>query len=179
MLNYVPIPTELIKSELISSNAKLTFLGLSLFANIKTHRCYVRISIIAQSLGLSESSVKRGIKELSDNKYINIINRTGHSSIYDLSKLFTYSPSYSPEGEGVGQIDTEVGQIDPGVGQIDLGVGQIDLHKERELKERELKEKKERNENFSFFNFLKENEREFTDLQKQLERAKGNLSFND
>ncbi len=80
------VNTAITRSPLLSASAKLVYLELTSFANMKSQRCYPSTNNIARLAKLTQPTVIKALKELIKYKLIEVEYRKGKVNTYTLLK---------------------------------------------------------------------------------------------
>lgn len=86
-IEFVKLPIKVIEDKTLSDKEKVVFAILLTFADFKDFsNCFPSISTIAQKSGCHPSTIKRSLKNLKKNNYINWIKgKKGKSNLYSFS----------------------------------------------------------------------------------------------
>lgn len=91
-MQFIQLQYELIEDTNLSSNELRVLLLLMRYQNKDTKQSFPSMQTISEKTGISISTVKKCIKKLSENNYINVSKKFGHSgkhNIYSINSKYT------------------------------------------------------------------------------------------
>lgn len=89
---FVVLPNEVVDCEEISPKSLVVYCAIKRHMNTKTLEAFPEIKTIAKESGCGEDAVRKAIKELVDNKFIEKKMRKGQSTIYKFSTTKSFEP---------------------------------------------------------------------------------------
>lgn len=89
---FVVLPNEVVDCEEISPKSLVVYCAIKQHMNKDTLEAYPGIKTIANESGCGEDAVRKAIKELVDNKFIEQKIRKGQSTLYKFSKTKSFEP---------------------------------------------------------------------------------------
>ena len=89
---FVVLPNEVVDCEEISPKSLVVYCAIKQHMDKDTLEAYPGIKTIAAESGCGEDAVRKAIKELVDNKFIEQILRKGQSTVYKFSKTKYFEP---------------------------------------------------------------------------------------
>ena len=89
---FVVLPNEVVDCEDISPKTLVVYCAIKQHMNKDTLEAFPGIKTIAKEAGCGEDAVRKAIKELVDNKFIQQIIRPGQSTIYKFSTTKSFEP---------------------------------------------------------------------------------------
>ena len=89
---FVVLPNEVVDCENISPKTLVVYCAIKQHINKDTLEAFPSIKTIAKESGCGEDAVRKAIKELVDNKFIEQILRKGQSTVYKFSKTKYFEP---------------------------------------------------------------------------------------
>lgn len=89
---FVILPNEVVDCENISPKSLVIYCAIKRHMNKKTLEAFPEIKTIAKESGCGDDAVRKAIKELIDNKFIECIKRKGQSNLYKFSTTKNFEP---------------------------------------------------------------------------------------
>lgn len=90
--NFVILPNEVVDCEEISPKSLVVYCAIKRHMNKNTLEAFPEIKTIAKESGCGEDAVRKAIKELVDNGFIERKMRKGQSTIYKFSTTKSFEP---------------------------------------------------------------------------------------
>ena len=89
---FVVLPNEVVDCEEISPKSLVVYCAIKQHMDKDTLEAFPGIKTIAKESGCGEDAVRKAIKELVDNKFIEQKIRKGQSTLYKFSKTKSFEP---------------------------------------------------------------------------------------
>ena len=89
---FVVLPNEVVDCESISPKSLVVYCAIKRHMDKTTLEAFPEIKTIAKESGCGEDAVRKAIKELVSNKFIEQIKRKGQSNLYKFSKTKSFEP---------------------------------------------------------------------------------------